>query len=378
MMNTKSFSLVVLVMLLISMVCLSAEGAELTVQGRWSSEKAKQWYKEQPWLVGCNFTPSTAINQLEMWQGDTFDTKTIDRELGWAADIGMNTVRVYLHDLLWQQDSEGFLKRIDQFLGIADKHGIKTMLVLCDAVWNPHPKLGKQPEPKPHLHNSGWVQSPHIDILKDITKHSSLEHYFKGVIGRFKNDKRVLLWDLYNEPGNDGKEDGMTTKEKEAVCLILLEKMFTWARQVNPSQPLTTAVWCNEWVGPNMTRLNEFIVANSDVISFHSYDNFNKTVERTGSIKTYRRPLLCTEYLARANGSKFQTHLPYFKKNKIAAYNWGFVAGKIQTQYPWSSWRKKFTAEPKIWHHDVLRPDGKPFDQSEVDLIKSLTMEKKK
>jgi len=358
-----------------------SEASENTVAGRWSAEKAKQWYKAQPWLVGCNFTPSTAINQLEMWQADTFDAKTIDRELGWAADMGMNTIRVYLHDLLWTQDSKGFLDRIDKFLSIADKHGIKTMFVMCDAVWDPHPKLGKQPAPRPHVHNSGWVQSPHIDILKDITKHSTLEPYFKGVIGRFKDDRRVLCWDLYNEPGNDDeKKDKMNTREKEAVCLALLERMFTWARQVNPSQPLTTAVWSNEWngewVGPNMTNLNEFIMANSDILSFHSYDSYDKTVERTGSIKTYRRPIMCTEYLARSNGSRFQTHLPYFRKNKIAAYNWGFVAGKIQTQYPWSSWRRKFTAEPKIWHHDILRPDGTPYDKAEVELIKSLTKKK--
>lgn len=376
-MSTKFFNLILLIALMMSVLSLSVDGAELTLSGRWSTEKANQWYKDQPWLVGCNFTPSTAINQLEMWQGDTFDPKTIDRELGWAADIGMNTVRVYLHDLLWQQDSEGFLKRIDQFLGIADKHGITTMLVLCDAVWNPHPKLGKQPEPKAHLHNSGWVQSPHIDILKDITKHSSLQSYFKGVIGRFKDDKRVLCWDLYNEPGNDGEKDGMTTEEKEAICLILLGKQFKWARQVNPSQPLTTGLWSNEWVGPKVSKLNEFIAANSDVISFHTYNNFNRTAERVGSIKPFGRPLLCTEYLARGNGSKFETHLPYFKRNKIAAYNWGFVIGKIQTQYPWASWRRKFTEEPKIWHHDVLRPDGTPFDKSEVDLIKSLTKKKK-
>ncbi|MCF7958672.1 MAG: glycoside hydrolase family 5 protein [Phycisphaerae bacterium] len=372
-MNKKPYNLIVWLTLVMSMVSLSTDGAELTLSGRWSADKARQWYQGQPWLVGCDFTPSTAINQLEMWQADTFDLKTIDRELGWAADMGMNTVRVYLHDLLWQQDRDGFLKRIDQFLGIADKHGIKTMLVLCDAVWNPHPKPGKQPEPKPHLHNSGWVQSPHIDILKDITSHKTLEPYFKGVIGRFKDDKRVLLWDLYNEPGNDRKEDGMTTKEKEAVCLILLEKMFTWAREVNPSQPLTTGLWNKEWVGPNVSSLNEFIAANSDVISFHSYEALSRTTERVGSIRPFGRPLLCTEYLARATGSKFQTHLPYFKKNKIAAYNWGFVAGKIQTQYPWSSWQKKFTAEPTIWHHDVLRPDGTPFDTSEVELIRSLT-----
>jgi hypothetical protein len=365
-----------------SLISLPIYGHQTAIEGRWSAERAREWYSWQPWLVGCNYTPSTAINQLEMWQADTFDPKTINRELGWAADMGMNTMRVYLHDLLWEQDSEGFLKRVDQFLTIADKHGIKTMLVLCDAVWDPHPKLGKQPEPRPHVHNSGWVQSPHIDVLKDITQHRTLEPYIKGVIGHFKDDKRVLCWDLYNEPGNDDeKKDKMNTREKEAVGLALLERMFTWAREVNPTQPLTTGVWSNaphgEWVGPHATALNTFILANSDIISFHSYDNFERTVERTGSLMTYQRPLLCTEYLARGNGSTFQTHLPYFKKNKIAAYNWGLVAGKIQTQYPWSSWRKEFTAEPEVWHHDVLRPDGKPYDPAEVELIKSLTNDEK-
>ncbi len=372
------------ILLSVSYIIFSSllHAAPNVVEGRWTADKAKQWYAAQPWLVGCNYTPSTAINQLEMWQAETFDPKTIDRELDWAAEIGMNTVRIYLHDLLWTQNSEGFLKRIDQFLAIADKHGISTMIVLCDSVWDPRPKLGPQPEPKPHVHNSGWVQSPHIDILADITKHSSLEPYVKGVIGRFKDDQRVLCWDLYNEPGNDDEEkDGMNTREKEAMALALLERMFTWARETKPIQPLTTGVWSNapqgEWVGPHATALNQFILANSDIVSFHNYDDLEKTMERVGSIKTFQRPLLCTEYLARASGSTFQTHLPYFKKHKIAAYNWGLVAGKIQTQYPWSSWRRKFTAEPQIWHHDVLRPDGKAYDQAEVDLIQSLTKEAK-
>lgn len=349
-----------------------AGDTEVTLPGRWSVERATTWYAQQPWLVGCNFIPSTAINQLEMWQADTFDPVTIDRELGWAAGIGMNTVRVYLHDLLWQQDSEGFLKRMDQFLGIAEIHHISTLFVLCDSVWNPHPKLGKQPEPKPHVHNSGWVQSPHIEILRDERQHDSLAPYFKGVLGRFKDDRRVLGWDLYNEPGNDGEQDRMTTLEKEAKCLLLLTKMFTWARQVNPSQPLTTGLWSKEWVGPKATALNRFIVANSDVLSFHIYDRIDKTRGRVDSLKPFNRPLLCTEYLARGAGSLFEEHLPFFKQNRIGAYNWGFVAGKIQTQYPWSSWRKTFTAEPDVWHHDILRPDGTPFRQAEVDLFKSL------
>src|SRR3954454_1767268 len=125
---------------------------------QWSVEQAEEWYEKQPWLVGCNFGPSTAINQLEMWQADTFDLKTIDRELGLAEGLGFTSIRVFLHHLLWEQDQEGFQKRMERFLDIADRHKIGVMFVLFDSVWDPHPKLGKQREPQPGLHNSGWVQ----------------------------------------------------------------------------------------------------------------------------------------------------------------------------------------------------------------------------
>ena len=235
---------------LLAMNPLSAMAAPNTASsGRWTEEKANDWYATQPWLLGCNFIPSTAANQLEMWQADTFDPATIERELGWAEGIGMNSVRVYLHDLLWQQDPEGFLKRIDQFLGIAEKHHIKTMFVLFDSCWGSFPQLGAQPAPKPHTHNSRWLQSPHIDLLKDVSRHASLEPYVTGVIGRFKDDPRVLAWDIYNEPGNGSADDGMRSKQKTELCLRLLEQAFVWARKTNPSQPLTTGLWTGEWAG---------------------------------------------------------------------------------------------------------------------------------
>ncbi|HEX5790689.1 MAG TPA: hypothetical protein VFY13_06025, partial [Luteolibacter sp.] len=351
----------------------SALANDEVIPGRWTPERAHAWYQAQPWLVGCNFTPSTAINQLEMWQADTFDEKTIDRELGWAAGMGMNTVRVFLHDLLWQQDSAGLLQRIDRFLAICERHKIKPMLVFADACWNPHPALGKQPDPVPRVHNSGWVQSPHIDVLRDPARHASLEPYVRGVLGRFKDDPRVLLWDLYNEPGNDGPADGLTTAAKEEKGLLLLRELYRWARDVNPSQPLTTGVWIKEWSGDKVTEVNRFMLANSDVISFHCYENLDKLKQRVASLKPHGRPLLCTEYLARGSRSTFEDMLPYFKEERIAAYNWGLVAGKIQTEYPWSSIKKKFTAEPDPWHHDILRKDGTPYRQSEVELMRKLT-----
>src|SRR5437762_6188135 len=112
--------------------CVSPLAGQESKSEPWSPEKAAAWYKEQPWLVGCNFLPSTAINQLEMWQADTFDPKTIDRELGWAASIGMNTCRVYLHDLAYEQDPAGFKERLSQFLVICKRHGIRPVLVFFD------------------------------------------------------------------------------------------------------------------------------------------------------------------------------------------------------------------------------------------------------
>lgn len=343
---------------------------------RWTAERAGKWYAARPWMVGCNYTPRTAINQLEFWQADTFDPNTIDQELGWARSLGMNILRVYLHDIPHRQDAEGFYKRIDKFLGLCESHGIGVMFVLLDDCWDPDPKPGKQPEPKPHLHNSGWVQSPGTAILGDPTRHDEMKSYIQGIIGRFKDDPRVLCWDLYNEPGNgqDLKYPGRDPKKKAEFSVLLLAKTFDWARQVNPTQPLTTGLWNGGWTDPDkLSPINEICVKRSDIMTFHSYSppvGFKARAEATLKLN---RPVICTEYLNRPGGCTFQALLGYMKDKKIGAVNWGFVAGKIQTQYPWASWRKKFTAEPKVWFHDVLRPDGKPFDPAETELIRRLT-----
>lgn len=342
----------------------------------WSKEKANEWYKKQPWLVGSNFNPSTAINQLEMWQEETYDAATIDRELGWAADIGMNTMRVYLHDLLWEQDSAGFVKRLDNFLEIADRHDITIMFVLFDSVWDPYPTLGKQREPKPHVHNSGWIQSPGAEALKDSTQHARLEAYVKGVIGAFADDERVLSWDIWNEPDNtnDRAYGDVELKDKSDYVLPLLKKSFEWARSVNPSQPLTSAIWLGDWSShKKLTPMQKLQVEQSDIISFHNYDGDEEFEKRIKWLQRYERPLLCTEYMARPNGSTFEGFLPIAKEYNVAMYNWGFVDGKTQTKYPWDSWDKAYTSEPDVWFHEVLRKDGSAYRKEEVDLIKEMT-----
>ena len=342
----------------------------------WSTKQANDWYSHQPFLVGSNFIPSTAINQLEMWQADTFDLSTIDRELGFAEGLGMNTMRVFLHNLMWQQDSQGFLHRMDQFLEVADKHHIRITFVIFDSVWDPYPKLGKQREPKPHVHNSGWVQSPGADMLQNPLRwNKELKPYVEGVIGHFRDDRRVLMWDLMNEPDNNNPPyKGKELSKKEQPSLQLLKEEWGWARHVKPSQPLTSGVWKDDWSSDEkLSEMARFQLQNSDVITFHSYGPPEEMRSRIQSLQRFGRPIVCTEYMARPIGSTFQTILPILKEAHVGAYNWGFVSGKSQTIYPWDSWEKQYTAEPPVWFHDIFRKDGTPFDPQEVAVIQQIT-----
>ncbi|MDP9347868.1 MAG: cellulase family glycosylhydrolase [Gemmatimonadota bacterium] len=344
--------------------------------GRWSQERAAAWARETGWLVGSNFGPSTAINQLEMWQAETWDPRTIDRELGWAEGLGMNTMRVFLHNLAYEQDPQGFLKRLDEFLAVADRHGIRPMLVLFDAVWDPFPRVGRQRQPTPGLHNSGWVQSPHIEVLRDTARHDELEGYVKGVVGRFRADRRIVAWDLYNEPDNRNPSSYQAFEpvNKGELALALLRKTFAWARSVNPTQPLTAGPWKGDWVDPSQTLpITTFMLENSDIITFHSYDDLPVVQRQVAALKRYGRPVINTEYMARPRGSTFQSILPFFKEQNVGAYNWGFVAGKTQTIYPWDSWSRPYSTEPNPWFHDIFRLDGTPYRAEEVALIRSLT-----
>jgi Cellulase (glycosyl hydrolase family 5) len=344
--------------------------------GPWTSDQANKWYLQQPWLVGSNFITSSAINELEMWQPETFDLPAVDRELGWAQSLGMNTMRVFLHNLLWQQDSQGFLHRIDQFLEVADKHHIRITFVLLDSVWDPRPHLGKQPAPKPHVHNSGWVQAPGADLLKDESRwNTELKPYIIGVLSHFHDDKRVLMWDLMNEPDN-GNDVYKATElpDKAARALKLLREEWKWARIVNPAQPLTSGVWKGNYSSDSsLSEMERFQLQNSDVITFHSYDPPDVMSRRIDSLRRYHRPIICTEYMARPLGSTFASILPLLKKEHVGAYNWGFVNGKSQTIYPWDSWEKSYSGEPAIWFHDIFRKDGAPYDARETELIRQLT-----
>lgn len=346
-------------------------------QPRWTAEAANQWYANEPWPVGSNYLPAYAANELEMWQADTFNPARIDLELGWAEGLGMNTMRVFLHDLLWQQDSDGFKKRIDTFLGICAKHHIKPLFVLFDSCWDPSPKLGKQPAPRPGVHNSRWVQSPGAVALQDPAQYPRLEQYVAGVVGAFAQDERILGWDVWNEPDNqNGSSYGkLEPKNKVDLVLALLPKAFAWARSAEPRQPLTSGVWHEDPDALNtLSPMAKQQLELSDIVSFHNYDPPAKFEKDVRWLQTYHRPILCTEYMARPKGSTFQAILPLAKEFKVGAINWGFVAGKSQTYLPWDSWQRPYVnRKPRVWFHDVFHEDGTAYNPEETKFIRSIT-----
>ncbi|PYQ54582.1 MAG: 1,4-beta-xylanase [Acidobacteria bacterium] len=300
---------------LVLFVCATA-GAE----PRWSAARASEWSRASPWAVGCNFIPSTAINQLEMWQADTFDLPTIDRELGWAEGLGFTSV-------------------------------------LFDSCWNDNARPGPQPAPKPGVHNSGWVRAPGTLRLFDSRTWGGLEAYTRGVVGGFAGDPRVLAWDLFNEPSNSGYMDAVVP---------LLKAVFAWAREANPEQPLTSGLWNDHPMS------NEVMLANSDVVTFHDYDAPEKLEAHIQRLAALGRPLLCTEYMARTRNSTFEGCLPVFKRYGVGAINWGLVKGKTNTIFAWNA-PMPDKDEPPVWFHDVFRPDGTPFRAAEAEFIRAIT-----
>lgn len=360
-MKRTIFLLICVISFIVLLACNQKQQEEKAtgkIREVWTDQRAIDWYEQWGWLRGANFIPSTAINQLEMWQAETFDPITIDRELGYAGSIGFNSMRVYLHHLAWQIDSVGFKNRMREYLDIADNRGISTLFVFFDDCWNPTYQAGKQPEPKQGIHNSGWIRDPGDALHINPDMIHLLERYVKDILTSFSNDHRIVLWDLYNEPGNSGYGD---------KSMPLLEKVFEWGREINPSQPLSAGVW--NW---ELKDLSDYQIKNSDVITYHNYGNPSNHQWCIDTLRSLTwKPLICTEYMARTMNSLFQNTMPVLKENNIGAYNWGLVSGKTNTIYAWDT-PIPDGSEPEVWFHDVLRKDGTPYKQEEIEIIKKL------
>lgn len=356
------------ILILLFGLSLSLTAAEPASE-MWSVEKANKWYDDQAWPCGFNYIPANTISYTEMWMPYAFDEKVMDKELALAEDIGFNCVRVVLPFVVWEHDPKAFKERIDKFLAICSKRGQNVMFCLFDdcAFGNDEklkdPWYGKQPEVQIGWYANGWTPSPGHSMVRDSTTWPRLEKYVKDVIGSFKDDKRVWIWDVYNEPTNGGLGD---------VTLPLLSKVFDWARSVGPSQPLTAGYWNGN------KKLNDLISAKSDISTFHNYEGAKALYDNIEAIRPIGRPIINTEWLNRAAGSLVETHLPIFMIQNVGCMHWGLVNGKTQTHLGWGSRPGKLLPASGAWQHDLYHGDFTPYNQKELDLFRKCIIKAKK
>jgi len=331
---------------------------------RWSQEQINAWWAQQPWLVGANYVPSDAVNNVEMWRKDTFHPELIRRELGYAAACGMNTVRVFLSYIVWEHEGEEFLRTFETFLQIADECGVLVMPILfddCAFDGGADPVYGPQPDPIPGIHNGRWVPSPGMGVQDDPAQQASCREYVHAIVGAHREDRRIVIWDLYNEPGNT---------DRMHRSLPLLIHAFQWAREMNPTQPLTAGMWryTEDWSG-----INQVIADISDLINLHHYESPEETRRLAGQYLASGRPVIISEWLHRPNGCTIQANLPFFKEKKIGAWQWGLIQGRTQTHLNWIAAVNADPDDPHIWQHDLLYPDGTPYCEEEIALLRTLT-----
>ena len=352
---------------------------------RWSKSDANAWWSAQRWVCGFNFLPSSAVNFLEMWHPDSFDRETIERELGWAAEIGFNAFRINLHYLVWKHDRDGLLDRLDWVMAVAHRLGIDTVPCLFDdcGFGGFEPEYGPQPDPVPGVHNSRAVASPGRALVARRDELPGLEAYVRDVVHTFREDKRILFWDLYNEPGNRMIFDATGSRIHEPdfteASIDLMRSSFIWCRSVDPCQPVTVAAWTTPSPGssddPYQTYADRLALDLSDIVTFHAYWHAERVRQFIDHLSSYRRPILCTEWMARPVGSRITDQLELFKTRRVGCFQWGLVQGRSQTHLPWPADLVEAHgghADQSVWFHDLLDRSGEAYDPQETCLVKKL------
>lgn len=353
---------------------------------RWSIEKAKAWWDDTGWICGFNFLPSTAVNFLEMWHEDTFDRTTIRRELGWAAELGFNALRVNLHYLVWKRDRGGLLERLDWLMATADGLALRTVPCFFDdcGFGGVEPAYGPQPDPLPGVHNSRAVASPGRAALLDGSDWDGYQGYVREIIRAFRTDKRVLFWDLYNEPGNrmvfgaDAAE--LYEPDFSDKSLALMVDAFAWARAEASLQPLTAAAWVTPLPGssddPYQTTIDQRALSLSDIVTFHAYWDSASVQRFIAYLAKTDRPMMCTEWMARPVGSRIDDQLCVFKNSNVGCFQWGLVKGRTQTHLPWPAdlvAQHGGVEDRSVWFHDLIYEHGEAYDPEEVALLRRVT-----
>ncbi len=352
---------------------------------RWTEAEARSWWSSKPWICGFNFLPSSSVNFLEMWHADTFDRATIERELAWASEIGFNALRINLHYLVWKNDRDGLLERLDWLIGVADALGLATVPCPFDdcGFGGFEPTYGPQPEPVHGVHNSRAVASPGRQLLLEPSEWTGFEAYVRDVVRTFRTDHRVLFWDLYNEPGNrmvfETGGSRVHHPDFSEASLRLMRACFEWSREIAPDQPLTVGAWTTPPPGttedPYQTEIDRSALALSDIVTFHAYWDASHVRRFLAYLSRYDRPMFCTEWMARPVGSTIAGQLELFRSQSIGCFQWGLVKGRTQTYLPWPEdlvAAHGGTADRSIWFHDILDVNGHAYDPEEVATLRRL------
>ena len=347
---------------------------------RWSKEKAWKWYNSHTWIRGCNYMSADCVNRVDQWQALHFEErmKTTEEELRLMRELGFNSVRLILEYVVWEKEHDSFLTRFERYISLLDKYGISAMIVLANDCMPPKTELWKMPDIGEQAYDVGYHggrkhsqhgrhagPAPHYYF----DEHESCEKYFEMVneiVTLYKNDPRILMWDLFNEPGNS---------QRSGITLPILKRMVEVVRKINPSQPLTIGAWCCDKNYEFSMPEDVFAIENSDIITYHNYSTYEEHVRVIKHLKKFDRPLINTEWLARCTGNTVFENFPLFYLENIGCYNWGFVAGKYQTYEPYEAhWQwygedKRAPIDFTKWFHDLYRPSLRPYDPRETELI---------
>lgn len=344
---------------------------------RWTTDRAWEWQRSRPWIRGFNYVASDCVNRVEQWQELDHAAKqeTMESEFALAQRHGFNAVRSILPFEVWDQEHDGFMLRLEQFLERAHRHGIGVMIVFgndCTVPKSLYRPVELGPQQVDWGYHGGVSRSPH-DVLKEHG-HSILDEPGIGdrfatmvdeIVGTYAGDPRIDIWDIFNEPGNS---------KRDTMSLPHMERFFEVARSHDPVQPLTAGPWR---VTPDaaLAPIEQRALELSDVISFHDYSGFRNSVAVLDRLKRENRPLFNTEWLHRMQGNNVQTHVPLYFLERVGIYNWGWVVGKSQTHEPWEAiWRRWENGEGDHydftqWQHDLFRPNQRPYDPRELQIF---------
>ena len=352
---------------------------------KWSKEKAWQWYNGKPLIVGFNFIPSNVINFVELWQNLGHDEimKNVDHEIDMAAELGLNSVRMKVPFFIWEHEHDSFMNNLEDLLCRLDKRGITMMPVFFSDCCVPidmykPPHLGKQPEPVKGYFGGSPVtpfdSTPRVGYIPEDDRDTwpKVEEFIREIVGKYAKDERILIWDIWNEPGNCNRS---------TMSLPLMERCFRWAREMDPIQPLCAGPCGLGGKFPYEYLMNPYPLAPmeekavelSDIMNFHFYGDYAHTVKYIEHLKGYGLPMVCTEWLHRPFRSNIETHLPLFAEENIGSYFFGFVNGKRQYNQPWENIRRMPDIDLTCWMHDIYYNDGRPYEPRELDVIKKVT-----